>query len=121
VKFADQMPRFPGCEDSNASVEEKYRCAEEKLLSYIFDRVKYPKAAKDNGISGKVVVQFVVGIDGRIADTRIVRDAGGGCGDEVLRVVSEMNEMKAPWTPGRHRGLPVSVWFTLPVNFELGH
>jgi protein TonB len=65
------------------------------------------------------VIQFVVEKDGKIADPRIVRDIGAGCGEEALRVVEMMNGMSERWTPGKQRGRPVRVQFTLPVRFRL--
>jgi protein TonB len=81
--------------------------------------VKYPAIARENGIQGRVVVQFVVEKDGKITDANVVRDIGAGCGEEALRVVNSMNSMNQRWTPGKQRGKPVRVQFTLPVSFKL--
>lgn len=118
-KVVEQMPRFPGCEDSGGTTEEKYACAQKKMLEYVYKNVKYPAIARENGIQGRVVIQFVVEKDGSITDANVVRDIGAGCGDEGLRVVNLMNEMPQKWTPGRQRGKPVRVQFTLPVSFKL--
>jgi protein TonB len=118
-KVVEQMPRFPGCEDAGGSNDEKYQCAQTKLLEYIYKNVKYPAIARENGIQGRVVVQFVVEKDGKITDANVVRDIGAGCGEEALRVVNSMNGMNQRWTPGKQRGKPVRVQFTLPVSFKL--
>jgi protein TonB len=118
-KVVEQMPRFPGCEDAGGSNDEKYQCAQAKLLEYIYKNVKYPAIARENGIQGRVVVQFVVEKDGKITDATVVRDIGAGCGEEALRVVNSMNGMNTRWTPGKQRGQPVRVQFTLPVSFKL--
>ncbi len=118
-KVVEQMPRFPGCEDVSGSNEDKYQCAQQKLLEYIYKNVKYPAIARENGIQGRVVVQFVVEKDGSITDAQVVRDIGAGCGDEALRVVNSMNDMGQKWTPGKQRGKSVRVQFTLPVSFKL--
>lgn len=118
-KVVEQMPRFPGCEDAGGSNDEKYNCAQQKLLEYIYKNVKYPAIARENGIQGRVVVQFVVEKDGKITDAQVVRDIGAGCGEEALRVVNSMNSMNERWTPGKQRGKPVRVQFTLPVSFKL--
>jgi protein TonB len=115
----EQMPRFPGCEDISGSNAEKYKCAEKKLLEYIYQYVKYPAMAREAGIEGPVVVRFVVEKDGSISSPQIIRDIGGGCGVEVNRVVASMNSMDNLWTPGKQRGIPVRVQFTLPVYFKL--
>jgi protein TonB len=88
-------------------------------LEYIYKNVKYPAIARENGIQGRVVVQFVVEKDGKITDATVVRDIGAGCGEEALRVVNSMNGMNTRWTPGQQRGQPVRVQFTLPVSFKL--
>ncbi len=118
-KVVEQMPRFPGCEDQSGSNEEKYQCAQAKLLEYVYKNVKYPAIARENGIQGRVVVQFVVEKDGKITDANVVRDIGAGCGEEALRVVNSMNSMGEKWTPGKQRGKAVRVQFTLPVSFKL--
>jgi protein TonB len=118
-KVVEQMPRFPGCEDIGGTNEEKLKCAEGKMLEYIYKNVKYPPIARENGIQGRVVVQFVVERDGTITDAKVARDIGAGCGEEALRVVKSMNSMGQKWTPGKQRGKPVRVQFTLPVQFKL--
>lgn len=118
-KVVEQMPRFPGCENQSGSNDEKYACAQQKLLEYIYKNVKYPAIARENGIQGRVVVQFVVEKNGKITDAKVVRDIGAGCGEEALRVVNSMNDMSQGWTPGKQRGKAVRVQFTLPVSFKL--
>jgi TonB family protein len=118
-KVVEQMPRFPGCDNEGGSNEEKYACAQKKLLEYVYKNVKYPAIARENGIQGGVVVQFVVEKDGSISDIRIARDIGAGCGEESLRVVQSMNNMPQKWTPGKQRGKAVRVQFTLPIKFKL--
>jgi len=117
-RVVEQMPRFPGCEDEG-SKEEKDACAQKKLLEYIYKNVKYPAIARENGIQGRVVLQFVVEKDGSITDINVVRDIGAGCGEEAQRVVESMNNMPQKWTPGKQRGKSVRVQFTLPVSFKL--
>ncbi|TVR81237.1 MAG: energy transducer TonB [Saprospirales bacterium] len=118
-QVVEQMPRFPGCEDMAGSNDEKKACADQKMLEFIYRNIRYPAIARENGIEGTVVISFVVDSDGVIQDPRIVRDIGGGCGQEALRVVNLMNNMPERWTPGRQRGRAVSVQFNLPVRFTL--
>ena len=87
----------------------------EALYKYLAQNMKYPQLARDNGITGKVYVTFVVEKDGSIANPKVLRDIGGGCGQEAIRVVKSMPK----WTPGKQRGKPVRVQFNLPVNFSL--
>ena len=118
-KVVEQMPRFPGCENEPGGQQEKAACAQKKLLEYIYKNIKYPAIARENGIQGRVVIQFVVEKDGTISGANVVRDIGAGCGEEALRVVHSMNNMPQKWTPGRQRGQAVKVQFTLPVSFKL--
>ena len=118
-RVVEEMPRFPGCEDMTASTAEKKACADKKMLEFMYSNIRYPAIARDNGIEGMVVVQFVVDISGKISEAQIIRDVGGGCGTEALRIVQMMNDMPDKWSPGKQRGIPVRVMFTLPVKFKL--
>jgi TonB family protein len=115
----EKMPRFPGCEDMNASDAEKEECSKKKLLEYVYTNLKYPKEAKDQGIQGMVVVQFVIMNDGTIDNVKIVRDIGGGLGEVSKSVISSMNDMEERWIPGEQRGEKVNVLYTIPVRFKL--
>lgn len=117
--MADQMPRFPGCEDMEGDTKEKEKCATENLLRYIYAELAYPVSAKQNRIQGTAVLRFVVEKDGSIGEIEIMRDPGMGCGAAVQKVIESMNNMPEGWTPGKQRGRPVRVIFTLPVKFHL--
>ena len=104
-----QSPRFPGCEDMSGSKEEKEACAQKKMLEYIYGNLKYPAIARENGIEGQVVIQFVVDKDGSIKDIKLVRDLEGGCGEAALKIVEGMNSLPQKWTPGKQRGCVVKV------------
>ncbi|MDZ4680729.1 MAG: energy transducer TonB [Saprospiraceae bacterium] len=118
-RVVEQMPRFPGCEAFSGTNAEKQACATQKLLEFIYKNIKYPAAARDNGIQGTVVVSFVVEKDGKLTDAVVLRDIGGGCGTEALRVINLMNEKDLTWVPGKQRGRPVRVQFNLPVKYRL--
>lgn len=94
----EQMPAFRG-----------------NLHKYLAEQVRYPDIAKENGIEGMVVIQFVVNEKGEISNAFIVKDIGGGCGEEALRVVRGM----PLWLPGANRGRQVKVQMSLPVKFKL--
>ncbi|MCB0662356.1 MAG: energy transducer TonB [Saprospiraceae bacterium] len=113
-KVVEDMPRFPGCE-SEGDKAAKDQCATKKMLEYIYKNIKYPAIARENGVEGTVVVQFVVEKDGSITASKVVRDIGAGCGDEAQRIV----DMMPKWIPGRQRGNAVRVQFNLPVRFKL--
>jgi len=58
----------------------------------------------------------VVDETGNISDIQVLRDIGGGCAEEAIRVVKSM----PPWKAGKQNGNPVKVYFKLPVTFKLG-
>ena len=113
------MPRFPGCENEAGDNKAKKACADKKMLEFIYKNIKYPAIARENGVEGTVVIQFVVEKDGTIKDARTVRDIGAQCGAEALRVVNLMNTKGKKWIPGKQRGKSVRVQFNLPVKFRL--
>ena len=117
-KVVEEMPRFPGCEDL-PTMDEKKACSQQKMLEFIYANIRYPAIARDNNISGTAVVRFVVTETGKIEGGEILRDIGGDCGQEALRVVNLMNDLPERWTPGKQRGRKVSVYFNLPVKFIL--
>lgn len=118
-KIVEQMPRFPGCENVAGDNKAKDDCAKQKMLEYIYKNVKYPPIARENGVEGTSVIQFVVDTDGTITNITVARDPGAGLGDAAKIVVESMNKMSAKWTPGKQRGRPVRVQYTLPVKFKL--
>lgn len=101
TKVIEQMPQFPGGSD--------------KLMEYVSTEVKYPQAAKLNNIQGRVIVQFVVGVDGEISDVDVVKSVDSLLDNEATRVVRAM----PTWSPGLQHNRPVPVRFTLPVYFKL--
>lgn len=116
-KVVDEMPRFPGCENVEAS--KRQDCANSKMMTFLFEHIKYPVEARKNNIEGMVVLQFVVKKDGSIEDIKSVKEVSHGCTEEAIKVVELMNEMSSKWTPGKQNGKPVNVQFTLPIKFKL--
>lgn len=116
---ADEMPRFPGCEDENAKVIEKYVCANKRLNNYIQNRLRYPKIALNNRVEGTVTAQFVVRPDGLLEDIVVFNDIGYGCGKTVLGIIESMNHMDERWIPGKIDGKGVRVRLAMPVEFRL--
>ena len=97
----EQMPEFPG------GVKE--------LMTYFKDNIKYPKAAQENGIQGRVIVQFVVEKDGTPTEFKVMRSVDPDLDAEALRVMKEMPK----WKPGMQKGQVVRVKYTVPVTFRL--
>jgi len=115
----EEMPRFPGCETVDGDAKAKKICSDKKLMEFIYANIQYPAIARENGVEGNVVVQFVVNTDGTVQDVSVMRDIGAGCGEEATRIIKMMNAMKERWIPGKQRGRPVRVMFTLPIRFKL--
>ena len=97
----EEMPEFPG--------------GQAELMSFIAKSIKYPVVAQENGIQGRVTCTFVVNRDGTIVDAQVVRGIDPALDKEALRVINSMPK----WKPGKQRGKPVRVKFTLPVTFRL--
>lgn len=101
-RVVEQNPEFPGGLSA--------------MMAFLRDNIKYPAAARENGLQGKVFIQFVVEKDGSITAVKVIKDnVGGGAGIEAQRVV----KMMPNWKPGKQNGKSVRVQYTLPVNFQL--
>lgn len=96
--FVEQMPAFRG-----------------NLSQFLAQELRYPEIAKENGVKGTVVIQFVINEKGEITNPFVLKDIGAGCGEEALRVVRAMPK----WLPGAQRGVPVKVQMNLPIRFVL--
>lgn len=118
-KVVEDMPRFPGCEESGYEGQELKDCATKKLLEYIYQEVKYPSEAKEAGKEGTAVLQFVVNSSGYVSNIELVRDPGYGMGEEAMRVTQKMISEDIKWTPGVQSGKKVNVRFTLPIKYKL--
>lgn len=85
------------------------------LMKWIRDHIRYPEAAQKNGVTGRVVVRFIVEPDGSITSPSIIRSVDRDLDTEALRVVREMPK----WNPGKNNGEPVRAYFNLSVPFKL--
>ena len=99
--LAEKMPIFPG---------DDY-----ELLKFISRNLKYPTIAKENGIQGSVIIRFVITKTGSIDKVEVARSLDSACDNEAIRVV----KLLPKWTPGQQNGVPVSVWYTIPIKFKL--
>ena len=97
----EDAPEFPG--------------GTQALLDYLRKNIKYPPICRENGIQGRVLVSFVVNKDGAIVEPQVVKSVNKQLDQEALRVISTMPN----WKPGKQRGKPVRVKYTVPVNFRL--
>jgi protein TonB len=99
--FVEEMPGFPGGESA--------------LMKFINDNLRYPQLALENGISGRVICTFVIDGRGKVSDIQVIRSVDPNLDREATRVISMMPD----WKPGKQRGKPVRVRYTLPIIFKL--
>jgi len=90
--------------------------AEEAFRNYVSQNLTFPQIAIENGISGKVFIQFVVDPNGNAVDIQVVRGVDPLLDNEALRLIKSTSGM---WTPGKQRGKPVKVRYTFPIIFQL--
>lgn len=100
-RHVEPMPEFPG--------------GEAALMRFLNENLRYPAAAFKNGIQGCVTVQFVVTKDGSVGDVKVLRGVDPALDQEAIRVCKALPK----FTPGTQNGIPVNVWFTLPITFRL--
>ena len=96
-------------------IEPGFPGGEEALFSFLVTNIRYPQIAKEKNITGLVIVTFVVEKDGSLTNIQVLKNIGGGCGDEAVRIIKMMPD----WIPGKQNELPVRVQFNLPVRFKL--
>ena len=114
VPFAviEDVPVYPGCEGQPKS---KLRdCFQRKIQEHIRDNFRYPEIAQELGIQGRVSVMFVIQKDGSIGGIR-TRGPDKNLEKEAMRIIKKLPKM----TPGKQRGRPVRVPFSIPINFKL--
>lgn len=97
----EQMPVYPG--------------GDAALLAEVAKNIRYPSVCQENGIEGKVTVQFVVTKTGAVGEVRVIRGKDPDLDKEAKRVVKTLKK----FTPGKMNGNPVNVWYTLPITFRL--
>ena len=104
VPFAivEQKPTFQGG-DANT------------FTKWVFSKIVYPEIAKENGVQGRVTLQFTIETDGSVKNVKVLRGVDSSLDKEAVRVVSSSPK----WTPGMQRNKPVRVKYTFPVVFQL--
>ena len=95
------MPTFPG--------------GQQALFEWLSKNIKYPVVAEENGVQGRVIVTFVVELNGSITDVQVAKSVDPSLDKEAVRVVKAMPH----WIPGKQNGSAVRVKFTVPVTFKL--
>ena len=120
-----QMYDFEVTEEQEEEEEEIFVVVEDmptfrggdvnKFREWVQQRIKYPQIAAENGIQGKVFIMFVVEPDGSVSNVTIMRGVDPALDQEAQRVV----QTSPKWAPGKQRGAPVRVRFSITVNFQL--
>ena len=98
----EQYPQFP----NNSEI---------RLLKWVQSNLKYPEIAKKNGVQGRVVVKFLIKKDGSIEEIKIYRSRHPALDEEAIRIVKTFPK----FIPGKRNGVPVDMWYTLPIDFKL--
>ncbi len=101
-QFVEEKPTFMGGDANTFS-------------KWVNERLVYPEIAKENGVSGRVTLQFTVNTDGSVSNIKVLRGVDPSLDKEAVRVVS----MSPKWTPGKQRDRAVKVTYTFPVIFQL--
>jgi len=119
-----QIPIAPEPEDNDESVvfyvveeDPEFPGGKEALMLTIAKSTVYPEAAKELNIQGKVYVSFIVNKLGKVDKVEIARGVDPILDKEAIRVIKSLPD----WKPGRQRGKPVNVAFTVPINFQLNY
>ena len=99
---AETMPSFQG-----GSLND--------FRNWVQSKVRYPAIAQENGISGKVVLTFVIEKDGRLTNIQVLQTPDRSLSEEAIRVLQQSPK----WSPGKQRNQPVRVRYTLPVEFRI--
>lgn len=107
----DNVPLFPECEDANKSGTDCFNNEFSKHFAKTFD----PERASEEGVSGRVFIQFTIDSKGKVENLLVkARKKDESLENEIKRVVSKL----PIFSPGRHKGLPVKVKYSLPINFN---
>ena len=114
VPFAviEDVPLFPGCE--KVAKSERRKCFQEQINKHIRKNFRDPEIAQEMGIQGRVYVNFIISKDGSITNIRM-RGPDKNLEKEAKRIISKLPKM----TPGKQRGRPVRVPFSIPISFRL--
>ena len=99
---ADEMPEYPGGVSA--------------MMTFVMENIKYPEEAKQAKKEGRVLCSFIIDKEGKVTEPHVVKSSGTQClDDEAVRIVSLMPD----WKPGKDKGKPVNVLYTIPILFKL--
>ena len=109
----ENVPIFPGCENSSNNEESK-KCFQQKIQEHIGKEFRYPQTSVEMNIQGRVYVTFAIDSRGFITSIR-TRGPDKNLEEEARRIIASLPQMK----PGMQRGRPVKVPYSIPINFKL--
>ena len=114
VPFAviEDVPIYPGCE--KVAKSKRRQCFQEQINKHIRRNFRYPEIAQEMGIQGRVYVNFIISKNGSITNIRM-RGPDKNLEKEAARIIGKLPKM----TPGKQRGRPVRVPFSIPITFRL--
>jgi tetratricopeptide (TPR) repeat protein len=118
-QVTEKRASFPGCNWDWYTEQQKDSCRQYAMSDFLRATLRYPAAARDSNISGRVVLQFVVEKNGFLTNIKTMKGVGGGCTEEAKRIVNAMNELEIRWVPGEIAQKQVRSIFTLPISFKL--
>lgn len=111
----DSLDRHPSYNMMDIQIKPEFPGGELALMQFLAENMHYPLLAKENQIQGTVVVSFIIDQQGMVQEPVVLKDIGGGCGAEAIRVIQSM----PTWSPGQSNGHAVKVKYTLPMYFRL--
>ena len=107
------------CEECKGLInKEKEKCTDLQVVKFIYAQLVYPQTAKDSLIEGKVYVSFDIELNGNMCNIKVVKDIGGGCGEEALRVTRLLAETYK-WRPAIIEGKEEQFTYSFPIQFKL--
>ena len=113
----DEMPRFSGCENEGDNAMRD-KCAQERLLEFIYGNLTYAPEAREKGIEGRVITTFVVDTQGKVKDVKVEKGVHESLDRNAVEVIRKLND-EEPFIPGRKDGKVVNVRYTLPISYRL--
>lgn len=108
----EQLPRFAGCEDLDIDLLAKKACSDQKMLTYIYDRVNIPTSIDRSMLGSRVVISFIINKKGQVTSPVILKSMHPDLDSLFIQLVSAMPS----WIPGRHKGKIVNVRRILPIR-----
>jgi protein TonB len=119
---AESIPGFVDNPASEIAVEDSVKIYDvvdqmpeiEGGIKEVYKNIEYPRAALARRVEGRVFVKFIVDENGNVKNPEVIKDIGAGCGEAAIEGIKKLK-----FTPGKLKGKPVKVYYTLPVSFKI--